>query len=67
MRRSAVTPEWIVCQDATRVVERDHVRCPIRGRVAIAACLACRHLETSSNERSGGSWCEPGDPPDQRS
>lgn len=49
---------WIVCHQATRSVSRAQVRCPMRGIVSCAACLACRFLTTSSVEREFGPWCE---------
>ncbi|MEO7332533.1 MAG: hypothetical protein ABIZ71_01180, partial [Gemmatimonadales bacterium] len=49
---------WVICHSETRIVVRSSVACPARGRVPGIDCLGCRHLVTSSVERSADWWCE---------
>ena len=57
MARTAPDPEWVVCDAATRMVVGGWVACPVNGARPVGSCLTCRHLITSSAERSTGGWC----------
>ena len=58
MQAAEVRPEWIVCNQVTRIASGPLVRCPQRGKVLSDACLRCRFLTTSSLERTFGPWCD---------
>lgn len=53
-----VAPEWIVCMGALRDVLHDRVACPVRARaVPFTSCMACRRLESRSDDRALGPCC----------
>jgi hypothetical protein len=56
-RARQATPEWIVCMGAQRDVLHGRVSCPTGGHVAFAVCMACRRLESCSDDRELGPCC----------
>ena len=56
---AAVSESWVMCGLVARRALGDPVAaCPRGGPLDEAACLTCRYLMTSSDERGGRSWCE---------
>jgi hypothetical protein len=62
--RKATETDWIVCHAETRPIKHGWVACPVGGEVPGPVCAACRHLVTSSAERTRDGWCAMGDPRD---
>ena len=62
MARVEFDPAWVVCHGQTRLIVGRSVACPLRGRVRASVCLGCRHLVTSSAERSRDRWCAAEEP-----